>query len=37
MGHEPVYPKPRLSVPSQGVTPYPYLLRDRPTTVPNEV
>ena len=37
MGHEPVYPKPRLSVPGQGVTPYPYLLRDRPTTAPNEV
>lgn len=37
MGHEPVYPKPRLSVPGQGVTPYPYLLRDRPATAPNEV
>ena len=37
MGHEPVYPKPRLSVPGQGITPYPYLLRDRPTTAPNEV
>jgi len=35
MGHEPVYPKPRLSVPGQGVTRYPYLLRDR--TAPNEV
>jgi putative transposase len=23
MGHEPVYPKPRLSVPGKGVTPYP--------------
>ena len=32
MGHEPVYPKPRLSVPGQGVTPYHYLLRDRPAT-----
>ena len=37
MGHEPVYPQPRLSVPGQGVTPYPYLLRDRPATAPNEV
>jgi putative transposase len=37
MGHEPVYPKPRLSLPGQGVTPYPYLLRDRPATAPNEV
>lgn len=37
MGHEPVYPKPRLSVPGQGVTPYPYLLRERPATAPNEV
>ena len=37
MGHEPVYPKPRLSVPGQDVTPYPYLLRDRPVTAPNEV
>ena len=37
MGHEPVYPKPRLSVPSQDVTSYPYLLRDRPATAPNEV
>ena len=37
MGHEPVYPKPHLSVPGQGVTPYPYLLRDRPATAPNEV
>ena len=37
MGHEPVYPKPRLSVPGQGVTPYPYLLRNRPATAPNEV
>ena len=37
MSHEPVYPKPRLSVPGQGVTPYPYLLRDRPATAPNEV
>ena len=37
MGHEPVYPKPRLSVPGQGVTPYLYLLRDHPATTPNEV
>ena len=37
MGHEPVYPKPRLSIPGQGVTRYPYLLRDRPATAPNEV
>ncbi|WP_460584405.1 hypothetical protein [Hymenobacter arcticus] len=37
MGHEPVYPKPRLTVPGQGVTPYPYLLRERPATAPNEV
>ncbi|MGI4740523.1 MAG: IS3 family transposase [Janthinobacterium lividum] len=37
MGHEPVYPKPRLSVPGQGFTPYPYLLRERPATAPNEV
>ena len=37
MGHEPVYPKPRLSIPGQGITPYPYLLRDRPATAPNEV
>ncbi|OWP63393.1 hypothetical protein CDA63_09310 [Hymenobacter amundsenii] len=29
MGQEPVYPKPRLSVPGQGVTRYPYLLRER--------
>ena len=37
MGHEPVYPKPRLSVLGQSVTPYPYLLQDRPATAPNEV
>ena len=37
IGHEPVYPKPRLSVPGQGVTRDPYLLRDRPATAPNEV
>jgi putative transposase len=37
MGHEPVYPKPRLTVPCQGVTPYPHLLRERPATAPNEV
>jgi putative transposase len=37
MGHKPVHPKPRLSVPRQGVTPYPYLLRERLATAPNEV
>ncbi len=37
MGHEPVYAKPRLSVPGQGVTSYPYLLRERPATAPHEV
>ena len=37
MGQEPVCSKPRLSVPGQRVTPYPYLLRDRPATAPNEV
>ena len=37
MGHEPIYPKLRLYIPGQGVTPYPYLLRDRPATAPNEV
>ena len=37
MGHEPVYPKPRLSVLGQGVTRYLYLLRDRSATGPNEV
>ena len=37
MGHEPVYPNPRLSVPGQGITPYPYLLRDRLATAPNQV
>ena len=37
MGHEPVYPKPRFTVPGQGVTPHPYLLRERPATAPNEV
>ena len=37
MGHEPIYPKPRLTVPGQGVTPYPYLLHQRPATAPNEV
>ncbi|AWM34099.1 hypothetical protein [Hymenobacter nivis] len=37
MDHGPGYPKPRLSVPGQGVTPYPYLLRDRPATAPDEV
>ena len=36
MGHEPIYPKQRLSMPGQGVTPYPNLLRDRPATAPNE-
>ena len=37
MGHEPVYPKPRLSLPGEGATRYPYLLRERPATAPNEV
>lgn len=37
MGHEPVYLKPRLSVPGQGVTPYPYLLRERSIMAPNKV
>ena len=37
MGLEAVYPKPRLSVPGQGITPYPYLLRERSITAPNEV
>jgi putative transposase len=37
MGHEPVYHKPCLTGPGQGVTPYPYLLRERPATAPNEV
>lgn len=37
MGQEPVYPKPRLSVPGEGVTPYPYLLRERVLSAPNEV
>ena len=37
MGHEPVYSKSRLSVPVQGVMSYPYQLRDRPATAPNEV
>ncbi len=37
MGYEPVYSKPRLSVPGQDVSPYPYLLRDRAVTAPNEV
>ncbi|GAA4012705.1 hypothetical protein GCM10022408_26860 [Hymenobacter fastidiosus] len=37
MGQEPVYPKPRLSVPGQGVTRYPYLLRERVLSAPNEV
>ena len=37
MSHEPVYPKPRLSMPGQGVMPYPYLLRERPAMAPNEV
>ena len=35
--HEPVYPRPRLSIPGQDITPYLYLLRDHPATVPNEV
>ena len=37
MGHESVRPKPRLSVPGRGVTPYPCLIRDRPATALNEV
>jgi putative transposase len=37
MGHEPVYPKARLIVPCQSVTPYTYLLCERPATAPNEV
>ena len=37
MGQEPVYPKPRLSMPGQGVTRYPYRLRERVLTAPNEV
>lgn len=37
MGLEAVYPKPRLSTPGQGVTRYPYLLRERVITAPNEV
>ena len=34
IGYEPVCPKPRLSVPGQGVAPYPYLLRNHPATTP---
>ena len=37
MGHESVYPKPRLFVPGQGMPPCPHLLRERPATAPNEV
>ena len=37
MGHAPVYPQPQLSVPGQGVPPYPYFLREHPATAPNEV
>ena len=37
MGHEPVYPKPRLRITGQDITLYPYLLRGRPITAPNEV
>jgi putative transposase len=38
MDHEPVYPKPRLTVPGQAVTPStPNLLRERVTTALNEV
>jgi len=37
MGQEPVYPKPRLSVPGVGVTRYPYLLRERVLTARHEV
>ncbi len=36
MGLQAVYPKPRLSVPGEGVTRYPYLLRERAVTAPNE-
>lgn len=35
MGPEPVYPKVHLPGPEQGVTPYRFLLQDRPTTAPN--
>ncbi|SHL95772.1 putative transposase [Hymenobacter psychrotolerans DSM 18569] len=37
MGLQAVYPKPRLSAPGEGVTRYPYLLRERVITAPNEV
>ncbi|SHL96212.1 putative transposase [Hymenobacter psychrotolerans DSM 18569] len=37
MGLQAVYPKPRLSTPGEGVTRYPYLLRERVITAPNEV
>ena len=37
MGQEPVYPTPRLSVPGEGITRYPYLLRERVLSAPNEV
>lgn len=37
MGLEAVYPKPCLSAPGAGVTRYPYLLRERAITAPNEV
>lgn len=37
MGLEAVYPKPRLSTPGEGATHYPYLLRERVITAPNEV
>ena len=37
MGQKPVYSKPRLSVPGEGITRYPYLLRERVLSAPNEV
>lgn len=37
MGLQAVYPKPRLSAPGASVTRYPYLLRERAVTAPNEV
>lgn len=37
MGIEAIYPKPNLSKAAQGHKIYPYLLRDRPVTAPNQV
>jgi len=37
MGLQAVYPKPRLSTPGEGVTLYPYLLRERVIAAPNQV